>query len=192
MRRNPCTTCCNGSTCDPANCESCVDDQCVICGGDPCQKCCIGLTTSWCVEKCKEEVVDTTTCSKDNEDGYKCDGCGSLINPPTCGTYRAYTGLQIKTCHGGCFWDSDSSQEICYQEKQCSTSMGHLNSMCMECNGRHVCISIIGGGPSGEPCLTIGDCVTEIACNLLYTCFQCEPSDTVVGPPITRETCHCK
>jgi hypothetical protein len=178
--------------CDPAKCESCVDGQCKVCGGDTNQKCCKGLAASWCVEKCKEEVVDTTTCSKANEDGYKCDGCGSQINPPTCGTYREYTGLEIKTCHDGCFWDQDSSWEICYQEKQCSLSMAQQNSMCMECNGKHVCIPIIGMGGGLSQCQTAGDCVIQVSCDFLYTCYQCEPSDTVVGPPIRKETCHCK
>ena len=63
--------------------------------------------------------------------------------------------------------------------------------MCIDCNGRYVCLPV--GGPPSGPCTTIGDCTIDIACNLIYTCYQCEndPSDLIIDES-KKETCNCK
>jgi hypothetical protein len=192
-----CTERCGGGCCEP-NQYCCGDiDEGQCCNAD--EVCCWGFDGSggiyhYCNPPCRDEITDSTTCSKNNENDYKCDECGSQINPPTCGTtYREYTGLIIETCYDGCpQFDWNDSYEICYQEKQCTQSMAKQNSMCMECNGKHVCIPIIGMDSGLLYCQTAYDCIIQVGCNVLYTCYQCENSDTVVGPPNRKETCNCK
>ncbi len=61
-------TCCNNPEkpcCNPALCESCIDGQCKVCGGDPAKVCCNGqCKTNTGTNTCRLDVqeIDTTFC----------------------------------------------------------------------------------------------------------------------------------
>jgi hypothetical protein len=67
--------CCNGSSCDPANCETCIDGECKVCGGDPTKTCCNG---SCC--NTNQKCCDGSCCNKDwtkETVAERADTCGS-------------------------------------------------------------------------------------------------------------------
>lgn len=73
--------CCNGQSCDPCECESCVDDVCVVCGDNSNQKCCEGS----CCDKVwtKRQVSATVS---------PCSSCESVFGQPLC--YGTTTELE--------------------------------------------------------------------------------------------------
>jgi hypothetical protein len=187
-------SCCNFSCCAAGKCcvPNCCGSNQFCCGDGVCcdagEVCCTSLTppyNHYCEEPCTDEITDTTTCSEDNEDAYKCFGCEQWTEP-TCDSYRDYTGLAIKTCYDGCPLDRNTSEEICYQIKECK-SVIHGDSLCMSCNDLEACIPV---NTHVTPCTTVGDCVINIACDITYICNQCE-EDTEVIATVTEETCEC-
>jgi hypothetical protein len=151
----------------------------------------MGGTYYYCNPPCRDEVTDLTSCSEDNEDDYKCTGC-QQVSPPTCGTYRDYTGLEISTCYDGCGYDWNSSDEICYEVKDCFF-MFHPNSWCLECEGEMSCFPVIESPGGEEDCETSGECIVNILCDLAVTCIQCEsdPENDPVIITVRKETCEC-
>ncbi len=216
---SPLQECCNGTCCDYccdgvccSSGQSCCDNECCdnpCCGTECCganQYCCGGETccnsdevccwyfdggfTYYCNPPCTDEVTDTTSCSEDNEDAFKCKGCQQITSPSNCGTYQDYTGLVIETCHDGCpQFDWNNSEEICYEVKECFP-MFHSNSLCLECEGEMLCLRLEFGEP--PECQTIGECIVTIVCDVTENCYQCESGggDTVYTHK--EETCSCK
>jgi len=188
--------CCMNGQCKNRCGSSCCGDDQYCCGEQACcaadEVCCYYLDTleHYCSPPCRDEVIDTTSCSENNEDDYKCTGC-QQITAPTCGTYRDYTGLQIKACYDGCpQFDWSTSYDDCYREKRCFPML-HSNSVCVECEGEEFCAGILDIGPPGGDCETIGECIVQIVCDIIKTCFQCERGSQVVSF-LGRETCNCQ
>jgi hypothetical protein len=129
------------------------------------------------------------SCSEVWEDDYKCTGC-KQVTPPICvpSTYRDYSGLEIGTCYDGCpQFDWDVRDEICYTVKNCWNQL-HNNSLCIECEGEKSCFPMMDTGEGN--CRTIGECVVEVACDIILTCWQCTGGDTV-SDTVYEETCEC-
>ena len=172
---------------------SCCGKNKYCCGNEVCcdadKVCCWALDGSYyCNPPCWDEVTNTTSCSKDKEATYnECHGCRQLI-PLTCGMYRVYTGLQIKTCYDGCpQFDWNTEEKDCYTIKRCHAQQ-HEQSWCHECNGEMICDPIL---QVDDECGSIGACLIIIACDLVETCYQCEKGDEVVSTH-TLETCSCR
>jgi hypothetical protein len=139
----------------------------------------------YCSSPCIDAVSDSESCSEDIEEDYTCNGCKQIL-PPTCATYRDYSGLLKRSCYYGCPYDWDTSDEICFEVKEC---FGILkDGLCFDCEGQERCwpVEDVGGGT----CETTGQCVVQIACNLITMCFECSPIETVVEV-VTEETCEC-
>jgi hypothetical protein len=88
--------CCNGNCCDPAKCESCVDGQCKVCGGDPSMHC----ENGQCV---------CNNC-------YDIDAVPSSVVPPSCpdcsGFLSGCEGTQM-VVNGYDQWQSATSSGFC-------------------------------------------------------------------------------
>jgi hypothetical protein len=185
--------CCGGTTpCDTECCgDKCCSETQFCCGDETCcnanEVCCFTLGGQYyCKPPCSDQITDTTSCSQDNEDTYPCNDCKQVLAPPL-GTYRDYTGLQISECYNGCpQFDWNTSDEICYQEKECYLSI-HENSMCLECEGHKACFKVKYTPPL---CETEGDCVAQVLCDIIHLCLQSNPGSTVVYTDY-RETCVC-
>jgi hypothetical protein len=174
--------CCGSSSDNPV----CCDANKVCCWGFDG----MGGIYYYCNPPCRSEVTDTTSCSKDNEATHnECHGCQQLI-PLTCsGTYRDYTGLQIKTCYDGCpQFDWNTSTKDCYKIKRCHAQM-HEKSLCHMCNGEKICDPIVT--LNEIDCSTLGECVEVVLCSLIETCYQCEKGDEE-RETVTIETCSCR
>jgi len=65
--------CCDGDCCDPDKCESCVDGECKVCGGDPNYFCCDG--------SCCDKVWTKETINSDTE---PCSDCEYSLGEPMC------------------------------------------------------------------------------------------------------------
>jgi len=173
---------------DYPSAEICCDNSRVCCSNVDPQ---VGLFYS-CELPCWEEVDDSTSCTNEDE---KCDGCRQVL-PPTCGTYRDYTGLVTKDCYAGCAWeDWDTTIEICYEVKTC-VNIPYGNRLCVECAGQNVCLPITIPNPPGGDCETYGECVVKIVCDYATICQQCEsdippPLSTVVST-VYKSTCSCR
>lgn len=171
---------------DPSWNELCCDADEVCCWSDDG----MGGFVYYCNPPCTDEVTDPTICSEDNEDFYKCTGCKQVVGP-TCSpsTSRDYSGLEISTCYDGCpQFDHNTSNEICYEVKNCF-GMFEADSLCMECEGEKSCFPVVEFGEPSE-CKTIGECVTQVACDIVFTCFQCTAVE-IVSDTVYEETCQC-
>ncbi len=202
---NPFATCCNGTCCDNPCCgnECCGANQ-YCCGNPPWNELCCnsdevccwyidgsGNFVFYCNPPCTDAVTDTMTCNEYNEECFKCTDCKQISPPPTCSTttYRDYTGLEISTCYDGCpQFDHNTSNETCYEVKNCFPML-HEDHLCLECEGWNICVEVV---EFGDPpvCETVGQCVVQIACNIIFLCFQCTEG-TQVLETIKEETCQC-
>jgi len=157
------------------------------------QVCCQYLLGGYyCSPPCWDEVIDSTTCSKEHEEDHACPGCTVGVVPPTCldFTYRAYSGLKQKQCHDGCInTDWNTSDAVCYETKQCGGQLKD-DEVCLECEGELSCFGLhyedevcfYGDGTAG--------CLIGIACDVLVCCFDCENSSEVIDT-YTKEHCEC-
>ncbi|OHB55873.1 MAG: hypothetical protein A2173_04735 [Planctomycetes bacterium RBG_13_44_8b] len=192
-------SCCSKKCYDPAAEHCCVDPtgEYYTCVNG--KECCYNelFDIHYCVLPCRDEVTNTTNCSKDNEPSHNsCYGCQQLV-PLTCsGVYREYTGLKIKTCYDGCpMYDWNRSSEDCYIVRKCF-AMPHTDSWCTECEGEIACWPVVREfrPPSGDEfCITEGKCAAEVICDRIAVCFQCEKVEgSEIIMTVTSETCNCK
>jgi hypothetical protein len=188
-------TCCGYGCYDPATQQCCYDihGERYVC--DKNKRCCSEPGGGhYCPSPCRDEITDTTSCSKDHEPSYNgCLGCQQL-HPPACTTYREYTGLQIKTCYDGCpSTDWNESTEDCYIVRKCFPLI-HTKSLCIECEGEFFCAQITDPPPpGGDDCRTVGQCIFQAGCDFVENCFQCEQAEgSEIITTVPSETCNCK
>jgi hypothetical protein len=192
---DPWEVCCNDECCNECCPDSCCGENQWCCTGEVCcnsgEVCCFSPESGfYCKPPCWDELTDSTTCSEDNEDDYKCDGCQQL-SPPPCSTYRDYTGLDIHACHDGCPDDWNSSNEVCYELKECFAELKN-NSWCEECEGENRCWPIIDPDPpGGDDCETVSACFTQMACDIIFMCFQCSSGGDTIET-VRKNTCTCQ
>jgi len=110
-------TCCNWDICcDPDNCETCVDGECQVCGGDPDKVCCDGS----CEPKCEEEIDEPRCSSQWNED---CIACVGILESCSNHNTRIFTDAVTYTCSGGCPGEcaEEPNQPVCSEVYKCKT-----------------------------------------------------------------------
>jgi len=103
------------SKCNAANCETCINAQCKVCGGDTSLKCCPDQS---CVKPCELQAENPCNTSQD----YDCIFCVGVVSE--CGEIfnaRVYTGntryyCSEWGCTGDCVRDVDV---LCYTEYDC-------------------------------------------------------------------------
>jgi len=205
------SVCCSSAQwcCDNVECcdYPCCGTECCgateYCCGDPSwnelccnndEVCCWYIDGSgnfvfYCNPPCTEEVINTTTCSEDNEENYACIGCTSPL-PPNCTAqqYQDYSGLEIKECHDGCWWQTPD--ELCYEQRYCLADIKE-NHYCMECQGKWLCIPCLDTGSScicEEP--SIAGCIINVSCFIASTCFKCITGGELIDT-FKMETCNC-
>lgn len=143
------TTCGSDFDCDPCNCESCVDGECKVCGGDPNKFCCEGECCKSGCEFCWEGNCVTscdvlTECCPDNTCKPKCipygGGMCSYELPPhleqdvcptqdgnwlcaqvgkDCGFKETAGPYENAICQPGCTCDLDSTWCVKYSVACC-------------------------------------------------------------------------
>lgn len=144
---------------------SCVDGDCVVCGGDPNKACCDGECYDITTQKCCTDgenkwVCDINktccdgTCEPKCEDGeptgqcdtsynYECIGC--TVIPYQCSDFkmREYYGNEVRYCTGGCPGDCVQQNAVeCYVEYECKW-------------GTTLDYSFCGAGEEGVACTDI-------------------------------------
>jgi hypothetical protein len=143
----------------------------------------------FCNPPCTENVIDTATCSEDNEENHACPGCTTPL-PPNCTAlqYRDYSGLVIQECQNGCLWQTP--EEVCYEQRYCLADIKE-NQLCMECQINWLCIPCLDTG-SGCICEepSIPGCAINVSCFIAFTCFKCLNGGALVYKH-EIETCHC-
>jgi hypothetical protein len=180
---------CGGSCCDED--EFCCGDQDdhECCGMD--EVCCWNpIDGYYCNPPCSgPTLINTSCCSEDNEETHQCIGC--LMDdegPCDSFTYLDFTGLHLYECYNGC--DHFIVDKICYEEKKCSLSGFKTDNMCLECDTGRMCSGSITGGPfecqygDGLACA-----IVIAACEITFTCFECDEGDGDVVDTFTLPTC---
>jgi len=125
------------SSCDPANCQTCVDGWCQVCGGDPNQVCCDGS----CEPKC-EDGEPTGECDTSHNAEYECVGC-VLIGDCSNYTMREYYGNEVRYCTGGCPGDCVQQNAVeCYVVYECKAVIlwGYT---CETVLGHKICVTAL-------------------------------------------------
>jgi hypothetical protein len=129
--------CCGSSNCcKPADCETCVNGQCKVCGGDTTKQCCNGgsccnksCSNSWSCEKCKDgggcqpclrkaaNYGELSSCSKVDDPATQptANGCSAPLlengnNPAGC-TYSSF--LNSCNSHDLCYGNCSQTQSAC-------------------------------------------------------------------------------
>lgn len=150
----PGQTGCGSGCCDPDNCETCVNGECMVCGGrlyEACcggqcydtrfRKCCTDVTPNYIcdIDKtccqgnccqygcCKEEIRDELWCISR---GCGCDpavggGCGDKKEKEAGPTPIYYTSGTGSKC------DIPQGKLLCYRWRSCLKAGFHQNEMCL-------------------------------------------------------------
>ncbi len=105
--------------CDPDNCETCVDRECEVCGGDPDLICCDGGS---CVFPCT--LVDGESCETplipDTPCGVTCVLLGAECG---IGTEKEWSGITEKVCDTeGCLLHCFHFTHWCWKKYACEPS----------------------------------------------------------------------
>jgi len=137
-------TCCNNVCCPSVGCRSCVNNQCVVCGGDPSKSCCDGKTCYNPSEKQCCNRGDGSTCKCSCCNSWNCEycktggGCGSCLR-------KATTYAELQACNkvpdpswtpvpNGCSSPFGNNPTGC-------TNTSFLNA----CNNHDICYQTCGG-----------------------------------------------
>ncbi len=113
----PNETCCKGDCCDPNKCETCVDGECKVCGGDPNKVCC---DDGSCAKPCELDA-NTATCSGATQP------CANCFHYCETSFKIVYTGNSVYTCkEPGCPGDCQDADPVrCYSKIPCKTNGIH-------------------------------------------------------------------
>ena len=124
--------------CDTANCETCIDNTCKVCSGDPNQVCCDG--------SCCDTSINCQTCVEGN--CVSCDGDPDLL---CCDHITCYDPNDLQCCGYGDGTTCKNDCELCCEDKCCDLTNCEIckNGNCLRAiptNMRQTYVEDQGGG----------------------------------------------
>ena len=175
-----CKKCYGGScnyTCRSEACQTCINDWCEVCDGEPMQSCCDGTCFTWPENKCCDDIGGIG-------DGYSCAAnktcCkGECCDPgKSCCDGTCYNPLTQGCCEGLTIYDKAT-------EKCCNDGLGNTCPKYFTCCDGDCCDDLDenccnGTCCSKDDCCIDGTCVTD-------TCFT---TTTIYGSTDTCPDCE--